>query len=243
MKPITTFTLFRYKGFANKFWGLSQMGLAHRRLRKVEGSSFYKMLGTGGSGFSTRPDWGVYAMLQVWESESAALNFFDSHPIMQSFRKRTAESVSLFMHPIRSRGNWNGQNPFEKGSRAISVEGPVAVLTRATIRKRYLYRFWSYVPTSQRPLGSMPGLIYSKGVGETPFIDMATISLWESAASMEAYAYGTDAHKGAIRQTRALDWYREELFARFLPYRTMGSWEGIPDLDIFRGQGNTEKAQ
>lgn len=227
MMPITTFTLFRYKGFANKFWGLSQMGLAHRQLRKVDGVSFYKLLGTGGSGFSTRPDWGVYALLQVWESESGALAFFDSHPMMREFRKRAEESLSLFMHPLRSRGKWNGRNPFKTEGGQVPAEGPVVVLTRATIRKRYLFRFWRYVPTSQRPLGSMPGLLYSKGIGETPFIDMATVSLWEDAAAMEAYAYGTDAHKGAIRKTRELDWYREELFARFRPYRTLGSWEGI----------------
>ncbi len=237
MTPITTFTLFRYKGFGNKFWALSQMGLAPRRLRKVDGASFYKMLGTGGSGFSTRPDWGVYALLQVWQSESAAEVFLDSHPVMQAFRQRAEESLSLFMYPVRSRGNWNGKNPFETGSETLPAEGPVAVLTRATIRKRHLFRFWRYVPTSQRPLGSMPGLIYSKGIGETPFIDMATISLWESAASMEAYAYGTDAHKGAIRKTRQLDWYREELFARFRPYRAMGSWEGIP-VSALLGKGS-----
>jgi len=244
MASITTFTLLRYKGFRNRFWALTQMGLAHRRLRSVPGQSFYKMLGTGKAGFSTSPDWAVYGLLQVWDGEAAAEDFFESHPQMQAFKACTSEYLCLFMQPIRSMGQWNGRNPFETSSYAAGVQGPIAVLTRATIRKRHLYRFWKYVPRSQRPLGKMPGLLYSKGIGETPFIDMATISLWESVAAMQHYAYGTDAHKGAIQKTRELGWYREELFARFSPYRAEGSWEDIPRLnDLMGGRDRTDKAR
>ena len=235
MARITTFTLFRYKGFRNKFWALSQMGLAHRQLKCVPGQLFYKMLGTGKAGFSTSPDWTVYGLLQVWDTESAAEEFFRTHPQMKAFGAHTLQHLCLFMHPIRSRGQWNGGNPFKPSTHHGAEEGPIAVVTRATIRKRYLHRFWKYVPRSQRPLGSMPGLLYSKGIGETPFIDMATISLWESSEAMERYAYGTEAHRGAIQKTRQLGWYREELFARFRLYRAEGSWEGMPQFNVLMG--------
>lgn len=241
MPAMTTITLFRYTGLSNQFWALSQMGLAPGRLKQVPGQTFFKMLGTGRSGFSTRPDWGVYALLQTWHNEGDATHFLDSHPIMCTFRERASEHLTLFMRPLRSHGKWDGRNPFVASPTGAST-GLVAVLTRATIRKRYLYRFWKYVPSAQRPLVSMPGLLYSKGVGETPFIDMATFSLWENAEAMESYAYGTDAHKVAIRKTRELGWYREELFARFLPYRAVGSWAGIPDLGLFR-EGPDSKGQ
>lgn len=134
------------------------------------------------------------------------------------------------MKPLVSRGLWNGQNPFSVPQAPAGQSGAIAVLTRASIRKKYLYRFWKYVPHSQRPLEKSKGLLYSKGIGETPFIDMATFSLWESREAMQAYAYGTEAHREAIRRTRELGWYREELFARFRPYQIDGTWKDAPKL-------------
>jgi hypothetical protein len=195
---------------------------------------FYKMLGTGSKGFSTWPDWSVYGLLQVWETEDAAQAFFSTHPQALAFDSWSEESFRIFMRPIRSKGLWDGHNPFEPEEDPANDTGPVAVLTRATIRRKYLFRFWKYVPHSQRPLGTSEGLLYSKGIGETPFTDMATFSLWESLEAMQTYAYGTRAHKEAIRKTRELGWYREELFARFTPFRTEGSWQDIPNLEVLR---------
>ncbi|MEJ2585285.1 MAG: DUF3291 domain-containing protein [Robiginitalea sp.] len=229
-----TVTLFRYRGFRNAFWALSQMGLAHRRMKKVPGMQFYKLLGTGSKGFSTWPDWTVYGLLQVWETGELADSFFSTHPQMRAFQARSEESLSIFMRPIRSKGLWDGQNPFLHKKESEEGTGPVAVLTRASIRKKFLLRFWRYVPHSQAPLETSEGLWYSKGIGETPFTDMATFSLWESRQAMQAYAYGTGAHLEAIRKTRELGWYREELFARFRPYRLEGSWKDIPNLEALK---------
>jgi heme-degrading monooxygenase HmoA len=210
------------------------MGLAHARLKGVLGMQFYKMLGTGSRGFSTWPDWSVYGLLQVWETEEAAASFFSSHPQALAFSSRSEESLRIFMRPTRSKGLWDGNNPFDPEGEPSGDTGPVAVLTRATIRMKYLLRFWKYVPHSQKPLGTSEGLLYSKGIGETPFTDMATFSLWESQEAMQAYAYGTKAHQEAIRKTRELGWYREELFARFRPFRLEGTWRDIPNLDLLR---------
>ena len=195
---------------------------------------FYKLLGTGSEGFSTWPDWSVYGLLQVWDTESLAGSFFRSHPQMGAFLNRSEESMRIFMKPIRSKGLWDGQNPFLHQEEPDEDSGPIAVLTRATIRKKYLLRFWKYVPHSQQPLGTSTGLLYSKGIGETPLTDMATFSLWENQEAMQAYAYGTDAHIGAIRKTRELGWYREELFARFRPYKIDGTWKDIPNLESLK---------
>ena len=234
MSKTVTLTLFRYRGFRNTFWALSQMGLAHARLKGVPGMEFYKMLGTGSQGFSTWPDWSVYGLLQVWDSDTSADSFFCSHPQAHAFFHRSEESLRFYLKPLRSKGLWDGQNPFEHSEEPPEDAGPLAVLTRASIRKKHLVRFWKYVPHSQRPLGASPGLLYSKGIGETPFTDMATFSLWESREAMHAYAYGTAAHKEAIRKTRELGWYREELFARFRPFRVEGTWRDIPNLDALR---------
>jgi hypothetical protein len=47
---------------------------------------------------------------------------------------------------------------------------------------------------------------------------------------MQAFAYKTVAHREAMRRTRAENWYREELFARFVPVASEGTWEGREPL-------------
>lgn len=234
MPQITTLVLFRYGNWKQKIWALSQMGLAAGRLKGTPGMRFLKLLGTGAEGFSTRPDWAVYGVLQVWDSEASADACFKNHRQFQRYLRNAEESLTLYMRPVKSKGNWNGINPFEPTGAPEAGNDVVAVITRATIHKRYLYTFWKNVPDSQRPLKGIRGLIYTKGIGETPFVDMATFSLWSDEDSMKAYAYGTKAHQEVIRKTRELGWYKEELFARFQPYKIAGAWEDIPDLMAFR---------
>jgi hypothetical protein len=38
------------------------------------------------------------------------------------------------------------------------------------------------------------------------------------------YAYKNEKHKEVVRLTRELKWYKEELFARFIPYKFLGQW-------------------
>ena len=234
MPPITTLTLFRFKGWRMKFWALSQMGRAPGRLKEVRGLRFFKLLGTGAEGFSTKPDWSVYGLLQVWDGTLAAEAFFNTHTQFQRYRLNSEEYLTLYMRPLRSMGRWNGINPFETDGKPRVENAPLAVITRATIRRKYLRSFWKHVPASQHPLKGKSGLIYAKGIGETPFVDMATFSLWTDEEAMKAYAYGTEAHQKVIRRTRELGWYKEELFARFQPYRVLGSWGDIPNLETFR---------
>ena len=89
------------------------------------------------------------------------------------------------------------------------------------------------MPTSQIPLRNNAGLLFAKGIGEAPIVQMATFSLWKNAEALRAFAYQSAEHRSAIDQTRALDWYAEELFGRFQPYRSVGTWGGknpLPDV-------------
>jgi heme-degrading monooxygenase HmoA len=210
------------------------MGLAAGRLKSTPGMRFLKLLGTGAEGFSTRPDWGVYGVLQVWDTEASAVFFFKNHPQFQRYLRNAGECLTIYMRPVKSKGKWNGINPFEPAVMPEPGNGALAVITRATIHKKYLRTFWKNVPASQRPLKGIRGLIYTKGIGETPFVDMATFSLWSDEEAMKAYAYGTKAHQEVIRKTRELGWYKEELFARFQPYKITGDWKDIADLTAFR---------
>lgn len=223
-EQITTITFFHFKSVSAKFWALSQMQFAHKQLAKIKGLQFYKLMGSGrGSGFSIWPDFSVYALLQVWENEADSDNFFANAEIFRSYTSRTDKVATLFCKNISSHGTWDQQNPFDQNTELSDDDAMMVVLTRATIKWRHLHKFWKYVPTSYLPLKSNEALIYSKGVGEWPMVQMATISLWKSAEGMKKFAYQSKEHQQAIKMTKTIKWYKEELFARFKPYKTLGS--------------------
>jgi hypothetical protein len=72
----------------------------------------------------------------------------------------------------------------------------------------------------------------SIGVGEWPLIQQATISIWKTQREMIDYAYKNPKHREVVMLTRKLKWYKEEMFARFVPYKFEGKWEGknAPDF-------------
>ena len=229
---ITTISFFKYTSLRNKFWALKMMQFAHKGLVNTPGLSFYRLLGSGkGKGFNPFPDWSVYCLLQVWESEEAAQAFFNSSDLIKQYNERTEELFTLYMKNISAGGTWVGKKPFKKEADLDSAL-PIAVITRATIKWNWLIRFWRYVPTSQEALDGNEGLIYTKGVGEIPIVQMATFSLWKNFESVKKFAYSSKQHQEAIRRTRKNDWYREELFARFQPYKSVGTWGG-KDLLVF----------
>lgn len=229
---ITTISFFKYTSLRNKFWALKMMQFAHKGLVNAHGLSFYRLLGSGkGKGFNPFPDWSVYCLLQVWESEEAAQAFFNSSDLIKQYSERTEELFTLYMKNISAGGTWIGKKPFEKGADLDSAL-PIAVITRATIKWNWLLRFWTYVPTSQQALNGNEGLIYTKGVGEIPIVQMATFSLWKNFEAVKQFAYKSKQHQEAIRRTRKNNWYKEELFSRFQPYKSTGNWEG-KDLLVF----------
>ena len=232
MTQITTLSFCKYTSLRNKFWGLKMMQFAHKGLANTNGLTFYRLLGSGrGKGFNPFPDWSVYCLLQVWESEEAAHAFFNASDLIKQYTYRTDELFTLYMKNISAGGTWVGKTPFEKGA-DLDPNLPIAVITRATIKWNWLIRFWKYVPTSQEALDGNEGLIYTKGVGEIPIVQMATFSLWKNFEAVKQFAYNSKQHQEAIRRTRKNDWYREELFARFQPYKSVGTWGG-KDLLVF----------
>ena len=208
------------------------MQFAHSDLAEVKGLSFYRLMGSGkGKGFNPLPDWSVYSLLQVWESEEQANEFFNSSILIEKYKSHTSEQYTLYMKNISAGGTWVGKNPFEKGIE-LDPSLPIAVITRATIKWNWLIRFWKYVPTSQEPLEGNKGLVYTKGIGEVPVVQMATFSLWKNFDAVKEFAYNSKQHKEAIRKTRKNEWYREELFSRFHPYKSSGTWQGNDLLDF-----------
>lgn len=227
MSQITSITFFKCKGFLNQFWLFKMMRFSHAYLQEVKGQSFYKLMGTGkGNGFNPWPDFSTYAVLQVWDHEQYAHQFFEDAHIMERYDRHTTERWTVLLRNITAKGNWSGINPFAPSAKLDKNNSYLAIITRATIRKQKLVKFWRYVPTSHKPLKDNSGLIYTKGIGEVPVLQMATFSLWENEQALKAFAYQSKEHSKAIRMTRELNWYSEELFSRFQPFASYGTWEG-----------------
>lgn len=232
MEPVTTISFFRYATFWSKIWAFGMMQFAHPGLAKVEGLRFYKLMGSGKAGFNPWPDWSVYALVQVWDSPEEADRFFKEHSLMARYRSKVEETMTMFLKTTKVKGEWAGTNPFPRNHNLDPDNPYLAVITRATIKFKFLMRFWKYVPHSQKGLMENEGLLYTKGIGEVPFRNMATFSIWNNRESLQAFAYNTAQHKQAITFTHSLKWYKEELFARFQPYKVEGSWSGMPSLKI-----------
>jgi hypothetical protein len=216
---VTTITLFRFEGLWAKCWAFAQMGLAPRRVGAVSGLQFIKFVGSGAAnGFGIRPNFGTYGIFAIWDSERDADFFFQKNAVFQSYQAHSVAHQTAFLANTMSHGAWDGRNPFQ-ASAEFDPNQPVAVLTRATIRRRHLWRFWRDVPSVSRDIEGRAGLQFAVGIGELPLVQQATFSLWESGRHMMDYAYRGQHHAEVIKRTRALGWYKEELFARFTPIR------------------------
>ena len=171
---------------------------------------FYKLLGTGkGETFTPRD-----ANLLLWALLVVSENNIHELKIIKRWRKIAIQERYFELSPISSHGLWAKRKPFEV-NKLNNANSEIAVITRARIKFKLSSRFWGSVPPVVKSLKSAPGLKYAIGIGESPIGLQGTFSIWENAKSLENFAFRGEAHAEVIKQTRSLDWYAEELFARF----------------------------
>ncbi|MEY2998906.1 MAG: Spheroidene monooxygenase, partial [Bacteroidota bacterium] len=61
-----------------------------------------------------------------------------------------------------------------------------------------------------------------KGVGEYPLVEQATMSVWNSADELDAFAYRSRQHAPMVQKTRKHQWYSEEMFIRMEVLNVIG---------------------
>jgi hypothetical protein len=169
----------------------------------------------------------------VWDSSAALAAFERDSPVMAGYRRRADELWTVRLAPINWRGIWSGVDPFAGASSAISLvpsDGPLAILTRATIRPLRVYAFRTAAWRVNAELARHPGLLAAIGLGEVPLFLQATFSLWASPQAVRGFASAAPEHLAAMRRKATEDWYSEELFARFHPIVSYGMWDGVDPL-------------
>ena len=222
MSQTTLISFFQYAGIKNKWRAFTRMGRSPILQKKINGLTFFKPLGTGsGNGFSIKPDFSTFGFVAVFKSEELAKEFLRTD-VVKEYTKTTTGYSHVLMHTVKSHGKWSEQNPFESSVEYDKTK-PLAVITRATIKPKLAYQFWKNVPAVSKSMDKYDELIFSKGIGEFPLLMQATFSLWSSAEAMMNYAYKNPKHAEMVKKTRELNWYSEELFARFQPFHQEGN--------------------
>jgi len=234
IEQITTVTIFKLKSIASNFWAFKQVPLAIFRLKHVPGLTFFKSMGSGGGkGFDFMPSFSTYAWLLVWESQKHADDFYAKNPYFIKYQKKCVSLQTLFLKNLVSHGKWSGISPFQQGA-IMDDTSKIVVLTRARIKWRRLWQFWNKVGRTANELYKFDELEFAIGIGELPFIQQATISVWKNYEAMKRYAYLDDTHKNVIKLTQKYKWYSEELFARFVLVSTENhTYNQLPPQNSF----------
>jgi spheroidene monooxygenase len=236
--PVTTLTVFRFDGTAQRVWAFAQMLWARRRLRAMPDVRFFKLVGSGTrDGFWPAPNFGVYGILAVWPDLQVARARVADDPAYAAHRRRASEDWTIYLEGVSARGTWAGAAPFldaDAGAPAVdlSAEPVVAVLTRATLRAAKTPVFWSQVPGISTDIAKQDRLRFAIGIGEVPWLHQATFTVWDDVAAMETFAQ-TSFHGAAVERAYKDGWFKECLFARFRVLETSGRWQGGDPLAPF----------
>lgn len=227
MTQIVTLSFFRFSGPLARIWALVMMGGARLPLSRTADIGFWKLCGSGtGEGFTPVPNTAVYAILATWP-DIATAQARSKAGIFARYQARACENWTVFLQPQTARGQWAGREPFTPT--AAPSHGPLAALTRATIKPRILAQFWRRVPNISAKIGKDTNVIFKIGIGEVPMLHQVTFSIWPSEGAMAAFAR-TGPHAEAIRAVRTEGWFREELYARFAVHSDAGTWGGKSPL-------------
>ena len=205
---------------------IGRMSIDRTLVRRQPGVTFAKMLGTGsGKTFTSRDaDPGHWAILTCWTHPGGPASLHNS-ATFRGWSTIADEHARFVMLPLASRGTWSARQPFGDPF-AHRWDGPIAAITRARIKTMQWRNFWASVPSVSADLHRVDGLTFAMGIGEAPVGLQGTFSTWTDGSSLSNFAHRRDAHQDVMRMTHEIDWYAEELFARFALVEAAGSYNG-----------------
>jgi hypothetical protein len=212
---------------------VSRLPLARRHLGASPGLVLGRLVGAAkGSSIRLAVDPSRWAAFTVWEDEAALDEWEWTSPMLAHWRQTNIELWTVRLACLTAHGSWHGVEPFPGMAGAIHDDrgGPVAVVTWAKVKVSRITRLYRSTGAVDLAVAHADGRLRSIGFWESPVGRHGTFSLWKSTDDLTAFAYGHSDHRDVVRRTRDERWYGEELFARFRPYRSSGTWGGSPPL-------------
>jgi len=220
---------------------LARLATDRFRLGDVDGLLFWRLLGTGrGDDSAAGADLSRSALFAIWRDEQALEQFLASHPI--AHRWANAHEVwHVRLRGAGGHGSWNGfpvadqladqfTDGRPEGRSDERHDGAVAIITRARVRPRAWRRFTRATADVNAAIQQADGLLAVVGIGEAPVGRLGTFSLWETLDAARSFAEQDARHRSTASATRAGEWFSEELFMRFDPISSSGTWSGRDPL-------------
>ncbi len=205
-------------------WGISRLVIGKYPFKKISGLQFVKVLGCGKhGGFDLNPSFNKQGLLCVFDSFDQAKDFLETSSIIENYKTHSSEFFSVMLQAYSSKGSWSNQ--MIQVTQPPPTDGPIAGITRASIKFSKAPAFWSKAPPAQDSLEHAPGCLLAAGLGEAPYLRQATFTMWESPSAMDAYAR-SGAHLEAIQTAYQGQFFSESMFTRFIPINPQGIWRG-----------------
>jgi len=209
-------------------WAWLRLVMGPRAFAATPGLGFVKVLGSGaGGGFGLAPSGTHRGLFLVFDEEANARAFINASPLLNGYRERSREICVALLRAYSTKGSWDGAALRVSADAPVQGQpfGPIAALTRATIKPQHALPFWRLSPPAELALQTTEGCLLAAGLGEAPLVRQATFSLWDSTAAMDAYAR-SGAHQQAIRRAYTGGYFSESMFVRFKPLEVRGVWQG-----------------
>lgn len=223
MQATAVLSLVNYKSSSIP-WGISRLVIGQYPFINIPGLQFVKVLGCGKQGgFDLNPSFNKQGLFCVFDSFEHAQAFLETSPIINKYKKHSSEFFSVLLQAYSSKGSWS--NAKINVCQTEPKEGPIAGITRASIKFSKAPAFWSKAPPAQRSLEQAPGCLLAAGLGEAPYLRQATFTMWESTSAMDRYAR-SGAHQEAIQTAYQGQFFSESMFTRFVPINPQGIWRG-----------------
>src|SRR6188768_2195700 len=125
-----TLIITRYPKYMGAF-GFCTMALFRLPLYLNKKIQFFKLMGSGRNGtFDSHPDINQWALLFTADNSMTSIPSF----IYKYWRFFNCDIKEFLLQPIEGHGLWDKKNVFGNLPKQTAYEGPIAVLTRATIR-------------------------------------------------------------------------------------------------------------
>ena len=208
----------------SRAWGFMRYILGKAPFQNLPGLQFCKMLGSGfNGGFSTKPSLTKQGFFCVFDSAQNAARFEESSAIMKAYQDHAHEFFIATVQAYTSRGSWSGFSMSCVNSDQPPA-GPIASLTRASIRPSKARQFWAKAKPAEDAITLASGKILTAGIGEAPYFRQATFTIWDNTQSLDQYAQ-QGAHLSAIKAAYGQAYFSESMFTRFRIKKAQGIWQ------------------